>query len=132
MDMTELIIAALVGGFIGWRASRQVHLDGFRQLLRALKVSEQDLLRAMIKIQSPGWQPEDLEEAKDLTVVEITLEQQGNQIFAYRKDDSTFLGQGNDKATLIDAIAHRMKDVRLVISEEDGAELLQKSHTQTG
>jgi hypothetical protein len=129
MDMTELIIAALVGGFIGWRASRQVHLDGFRQLLRALKVSEQDLLRAMIKIQSPGWQPEDLEEAKDLTVVEITLEQQGNQIFAYRKDDSTFLGQGNDKATLIDAIAHRMKDVRLVISEEDGADLLQKSHT---
>jgi hypothetical protein len=129
MDMTELIIAALVGGFIGWRASRQVHLDGFRQLLRALKVSEQDLLRAMIKIQSPGWQPEDLEEAKDLTVVEITLEQQGNQIFAYRKDDSTFLGQGNDKATLIDAIAHRMKDVRLVISEEDGADLLQKNNT---
>jgi hypothetical protein len=129
MDMTELIIAALVGGFIGWRASRQVHLDGFRQLLRALKVSEQDLLRAMIKIQSPGWQPEDVEEAKDLTVVEITLEQQGNQIFAYRKDDSTFLGQGNDKATLIDAIAHRMKDVRLVISEEDGADLLQKNNT---
>ena len=127
--MTELIIAAAVGIFIGWRASRQVHLDGFRQLLRALKVSEQDLLRAMIKIQSPGWQPEDVEEAKDLTVVEITLEQQGNQIFAYRKDDSTFLGQGNDKATLIDAIAHRMKDVRLVISEEDGADLLQKSHT---
>jgi hypothetical protein len=129
MDMTELIIAAAVGIFIGWRASRQVHLDGFRQLLRALKVSEQDLLRAMIKIQSPGWQPEDVEEAKDLTVVEITLEQQGNQIFAYRKDDSTFLGQGNDKATLIDAIAHRMKDVRLVISEEDGADLLQKNNT---
>jgi hypothetical protein len=64
-----------------------------------------------------------------LTVVEITLEQQGNQIFAYRKDDSTFLGQGNDKATLIDAIAHRMKDVRLVISEEDGADLLQKNNT---
>ncbi len=127
--MTELIIAAAVGIFIGWRASRQVHLDGFRQLLRALKVSEQDLLRAMIKIQSPGWQPEDVEEAKDLTVVEITLEQQGNQIFAYRKDDSTFLGQGNDKATLIDAIAHRMKDVRLVISEEDGADLLQKNNT---
>jgi hypothetical protein len=129
MDMTELIIAAAVGIFIGWRASRQVHLDGFRQLLRALKVSEQDLLRAMIKIQSPGWQPEDVEEAKDLTGVEITLEQQGNQIFAYRKDDSTFLGQGNDKATLIDAIAHRMKDVRLVISEEDGADLLQKNNT---
>lgn len=129
MDMTEIIIAAAVGIFIGWRAARQVHLDGFRQLLRALKVTEEDLLRAMIKVQSPGWQPEDLEEAKDLTVVEITLEQQGNQIFAYRKDDSTFLGQGNDKATLIDAIAHRMKDVRLVISEEDGADLLQKNNT---
>lgn len=129
MDMIELFIAAAVGIFIGWRAARQVHLDGFRQLLRALKVTEEDLLRAMIKVQSPGWQLDDVEEAKDLTVVEITLEQQGNQIFAYRKDDSTFLGQGNDKATLIDAIAHRMKDVRLVISEEDGADLLQKNNT---
>jgi len=129
MNMTELFIATLLGILIGWQAAKRVHLQGFRDLLRALKVTEEDLLRAMIKIQSPGWQPEDLEEAKDLTVVEITLEQQGNQIFAYRKDDSTFLGQGNDKATLIDAIAHRMKDVRLVISEEDGADLLQKNNT---
>jgi hypothetical protein len=52
MDMIELIIVGLVGIFIGWRAASRVHLDGFRQLLKALKVTEEDLLRAMIKIQS--------------------------------------------------------------------------------
>jgi hypothetical protein len=56
MDMIELIIVALVGILIGWTASKRVHLDGFRQLLRALKVTEEDLLRAMIKIQSREWQ----------------------------------------------------------------------------
>jgi hypothetical protein len=56
MDMIELFIAAAVGIFIGWSASKKVHLDGFRQLLRALKVTEEDLLRAMIRIQSKEWQ----------------------------------------------------------------------------
>ena len=102
--MTELIIAALVGIIIGWTASKQVHLDGFRQLLRALKVTEEDLLRAMIKIQSREWQLDADEGSTDSTVVDVKLEQEGTEIFAYRKSDNQFLAQGSNADSLIERL----------------------------
>ena len=132
MDMTEIIIAALVGIFIGWQASRQVHIDGFRQLLRALKITEADLLRAMIKIQSPGWQQEDTEGSTDSTVVDVKLEQQGTQIFAYRKSDDQFLAQGSDADSLIERLNQNLTPCKVVVAKEDGADLLQKNNTQNG
>ena len=127
--MTELIIAALVGLFIGWQASKQMHLDGFRQLLKALKVTEEDLLRAMIKIQSKEWQLEDPEGTKDETVVDVKLEQQGTQIFAYRKSDDQFLAQGSDADSLIARLNQNLTPCKVVVAQEDGADLLRKSHT---
>jgi hypothetical protein len=129
MDMIELIIAAVVGIFIGWTASKRVHLDGFRQLLRALKVTEEDLLRAMIKIQSREWQPEDLEGAKDHTVVDVKLEQQGTEIFAYRKSDNQFLAQGSNADSLIERLNQNLTPCKVVVAQEDGADLLQKNNT---
>ena len=127
--MIELIIAAAVGIFIGWRAARQVHLDGFRELLRALKITEQDLLRAMIKIQSHEWQLEEPEGSKDSTIVDVKLEQQGTQIFAYRKSDDQFLAQGSDADSLIERLNQNLTPCKVVVAKEDGADLLQKSHT---
>ena len=127
--MTEIIIAALVGLFIGWQASKKVHLDGFRQLLKALKVTEEDLLRAMIKIQSPGWQLEDLEGAKDPTIVEVKLEQVGTEIYAYRKDNHQFLGQGCNPQGLIERLNQNLTPCRVIVAQEDGADLLQKNNT---
>ena len=127
--MTELIIAAAVGIFIGWRAARQVHLDGFRQLLRALKVTEEDLLRAMIKIQSGEWQLEEPEGTKDETVVDVKLEQVGTAIFAYRKSDHQFLAQGSDADSLIARLNENLTPCRVVVAKEDGADLLQKNNT---
>ena len=124
--MTELIIVALVGIFVGWQASRRVHLDGFRQLLKALKVTEEDLLRAMIKIQSKEWQ---LEEAEDPTVVDVKLEKVGTAIFAYRKSDHQFLAQGSDADSLIARLNENLTPCRVVVAKEDGADLLQKNNT---
>jgi len=129
MDMTEIIIAAAVGIFIGWRAARQVHLDGFRQLLKALKVTEQDLLRAMIKIQSKEWQLDDDEGTKDETVVDVKLEQQGTEIYAYRKSDDQFLAQGSNADSLIERLNQNLTPCRVVVAKEDGADLLLKNNT---
>ena len=130
--MIELIIAAAVGIFIGWRASRQVHLDGFRQLLKALKVTEEDLLRAMIKIQSREWQLDEPEGTKDDAIVDVKLEQVGTEIFAYRKSDNQFLGQGQDSQGLIERLNQNLTPCKVVVAKEDGADLLQKNNTQTG
>ena len=129
MDMTELIIVGLVGIFIGWTASKKVHLDGFRQLLRALKITEDDLLRAMIKIQSREWQLEDPEGTKDETIVDVKLEQVGTAIYAYRKSDDQFLAQGSDAASLIERLNQNLTPCKVVVAQEDGADLLQKNNT---
>lgn len=126
MDMTELIIAALLGILIGWQAAKRVHLEGFRELLRALKVTEQDLRRAMIRIQSHEWK---LEEPEGTKVVDVKLEQQGTAIYAYRKSDNQFLGQGTDAASLIERLNQNLTPCKVVVAQEDGADLLQKSHT---
>ena len=127
--MIELIIVAAVGILIGWQAASRVHLDGFRQLLRALKITEQDLLRAMVKIQSSEWQLDDDEGATDSTVVDVKLEQVGTEIFAYRKSDNQFLGQGQDSQGLIERLNQNLTPCKVVVAKEDGADLLQKSHT---
>ena len=129
MDMIELFIAAAVGIFIGWQASKKVHLDGFRQLLRALKVTEQDLLRAMIKIQSKEWQLDEPEGAKDDAIVDVKLEQVGTAIYAYRKSDDQFLAQGSDADSLIERLNQNLTPCRVVVAQEDGADLLQKNNT---
>jgi hypothetical protein len=130
--MTELIIAALVGIFIGWTASKQVHLDGFRQLLKALKITEADLLRAMIRIQSREWQLEESEGTNDHTVVNVKLEQQGTEIYAYRKSDDQFLAQGTDADSLIERLNQNLTPCKVVVAQEDGADLLLKNNTQNG
>ena len=127
--MTELIIVGLLGIFIGWRAASHVHLDGFRQLLKALKITEQDLLRAMIKIQSREWQLEDPEGTKDETIVDVKLEQQGTEIYAYRKSDDQFLAQGSNAASLIERLNQNLTPCKVVVAQEDGADLLQKNNT---
>jgi hypothetical protein len=132
MDMIELIIVGILGIIVGWHSAKTVHLDGFRQLLRALKVTEEDLLRAMIKIQSKEWQLDDVEGTKDHTVVDVKLEQQGTQIFAYRKSDDQFLAQGTDADSLIERLNQNLTPCRVVVAQEDGADLLQKNNTQTG
>ena len=127
--MTELFIAALVGILIGWQAAKRVHLQGFRELLRALKVTEQDLTRALARIQSHEWQLEDPEGTKDETVVDVKLEQQGTEIYAYRKSDNQFLAQGSNAASLIERLNQNLTPCRVVVAQEDGADLLQKNNT---
>jgi hypothetical protein len=129
MDMIELIIVGILGIFIGWQSAKTVHLDGFRQLLKALKVTEEDLLRAMIKIQSKEWQLDDHEGSTDSTIVDVKLEQQGTQIFAYRKSDDQFLAQGSDADSLIERLNQNLTPCRVVVAQEDGADLLQKNNT---
>ena len=128
MDMTELIIVGLLGILIGWQAAKRVHLQGFRELLRALKVTEQDLLRAMIKIQSGEWQLEEPEGTKDETVVDVKLEQVGTAIYAYRKSDHQFLAQGTDADSLIARLNENLTPCKVVVAQEDGADLLQKNN----
>jgi len=59
-------------------------------------------------------------------VIKIRLEQHQGVIFAYREDDSTFIGQGNTKEDLIASIMHRIRGCRVEITN---GELLRENNS---
>jgi hypothetical protein len=83
----------------------------------------------MIKIQSKEWQLDDDEGSKDHTVVDVKLEQEGTEIFAYRKSDNQFLAQGSNADSLIARLNENLTPCKVVVAKEDGADLLQKNNT---
>jgi len=125
--MIEFIIVFALGWIIGWRINDALRTAAIRALLKELGVTEQDLRAAAAR---NGIMLADAPDtAADHTVVEVRLEQHEGQIYAYRKSDSTFLGQGSDTDSLIERLNQNLTPCRVLIDKEDGADLLQKSHT---
>jgi len=127
MAMIEFIIVFALGWIIGWRINDALRTAAIRALLKELGVTDQDLRAAaarngIILADAPDT-------AADLTVVEVRLEQQGNQIYAYRKDNHQFLGQGCDPEGLIERLNQNLTSCRVTVAQEDGADLLQKNNT---
>jgi hypothetical protein len=125
--MLELVIAFAIGWILGWKINDAVRTTAVRHLLKELGVTERDLRAAAARngimlADAPST-------AADETVVEVRLEQHEGQIYAYRKSDDTFLGQGTDRDSLIARLNQNLTPCRVLIDKEDGADLLQKSHT---
>jgi hypothetical protein len=122
-----LVVAFAFGWYLGSKITTHLLALSFKQILEDLGVKNEQL-RALAKNVDVDL-PEPETPAEPLTTVEVVLERHQGVIYAYRKSDSQFLGQGTDQAGLIDSISKRMTDVRLIIQDADGADLLQKSHS---
>ena len=129
MGMIETVLIVVVAFWLGNRWATNFHQKIFREILKELGVTEQQLKDLMQRQQRQLAGLTIEESTADLTVVEVRLEQQGNQIYAYRKDDSTFLGQGHDRDSLIERLTQNLTPCRVVIDLEDGSDLLQKNNT---
>ncbi len=129
--MIELIIAFIVGCWLGSAVSRAWMALSFREILRDLGVTEQQLrkLARNNDIDLPTENPRDSEGEPTLTPMEIKIEEVQGMLYAYRLDNNQFLGQGVDRDQLIDRLKENLTNVRLIIAEENGSRLLQKSHT---
>ena len=129
----ELLIAVLIAFAFGWYAGSWVttHLLAlsFRQILNDLGVKNSQLRKLALDV---GVDVPDVNEntadGVGLTPLEVTIEQHQGVLYAYRKDNQQFLGQGTDREGLIASISKRMTDVRLIIDTQDGADLLQKNN----
>jgi bifunctional ADP-heptose synthase (sugar kinase/adenylyltransferase) len=130
MIMTTLyiILALFAGIWIGWKAQEILFSMTFGKMLEEAGVTNKDLSKFLDHHKDQL----DLEEESELTKVEIRLEQMGDQIYAYRKDNDTFLAQGHDRAELIDRISKRINNVKLIIAEDDGAGLIRDAERTHG
>jgi hypothetical protein len=101
----------------------------FREILRDLGVTDQQLRKLAAKndIHVPTENPRDsITGEVTLTPIEIRIEEVEGTLYAYRLDNSQFLGQGPDREQLIKRLTENLTNVRLIVAEEHGAGLIKK------
>ena len=123
MDAILFLVGFVAGWALGSKITEMIHVISFKKIMEDLDISDQQLKKLA---QRNGLDlPENDSETNELVVCEIRIEQHQGQLYAYRKSDDHFLGQGTDKDTLIKRLKQQFqKDTKLVITEEDGAKYI--------
>jgi hypothetical protein len=124
----EYIIVGIVAFYIGWKLSSIWSQITFTEILKDLKISDQQL-RQLANDKGFELDDEEIDPGDELTLeeIEVRIEQHQGQLYAFRIDTDQFLGQGTSREDLINRLAENLNDVRLVIREENGATLLKQN-----
>ena len=123
----EFLIVFILGWWIGHKISGYWMALSFREILKDLGVTEQQLRKLAAKndIPLPVENPRDsITGEVTLTPMEIRIEEHQGILFAYRLDNDQFLGQGPDRDQLIERLKDNLTNVRLIVAEENGANLI--------
>lgn len=122
MTWMEFMIAFALGWFLGSLVTRVWLHWTFREILRDLGVTENQLRDLAVKSTAPL----DKDQDSELPVMEVKIEQHQGTLYAFRKDTDQFLAQGTDRDALIQRLTENLSNVRVVVAREDGADLIQK------
>ena len=124
MDLIEFVIIFILGFWLGWKLQGYLMIGMLKQLLNDLGVTNQQLIKvakdaaATLGVEAEEKVRELEAKANDgLEQIEIKVEKHGEVLYAFRKDNDAFLGQGSNKEQLIEAMSLRMKNVRLTVVE---------------
>jgi hypothetical protein len=131
MIETVLVVVVLMSlGFVlGAWISSIFHRSIMREFLKELGYDTPEKLRELYDRLALKLTADNSAALDGKPVIKIRLEQHQGVLFAYREDDSTFLGQGNTREDLVASIMHRIQGCTIEIVN---GELLRESHTQTG
>jgi uncharacterized protein YneF (UPF0154 family) len=131
MIETVLIVVVLMtlGCILGAWISSVFHRSIMREFLKELGYDTEEKLRELHDRLARKLTADRSAALNGKPVIKIRLEQHQGILFAYREDDSTFLGQGLTREDLIASIMHRIRGCTIEIVN---GELLRESHTQTG
>jgi hypothetical protein len=131
MIETVLVVVVLMtlGFVIGAWCSSIFHRSIMREFLRELGYDTEEKLRELHDRLAKKLIQDNSAALSGKPVIKIRLEQHQGILFAYREDDSTFLGQGLTREDLVASIMHRIRGCTIEIVN---GELLRESHTQTG
>lgn len=111
-----LIFAA--GAFVGYKINEMFMVWIFRKMLDDAGVTTNDLNKF-----TDHWKTK-LGNDDQLTDVEIKIEKHNDQLYAFHLANNEFIAQGKTREELLDAIEKRMNNVKLIISQENGAEFI--------
>jgi hypothetical protein len=126
-DILILLVGFFIGYLMGRAVSNWVNTISFREILKDLGVTEQQLEKVKAKIDQDLQEVTGADAEVELTSVEIKIEQHQGQMYAYRLDDDQFLGQGKTREELIEHLKKNLSNVRVIVAEENGAKLIQNA-----
>mgnify|MGYP000356054545 CR=1 FL=1 len=122
MEYIEIIIAFGLGLYIGFKVQDVIMKATFGRMLEEAGVTGKDLNK-LIAHWKPQMDPED-SSADDLEEIRIKIERHSDTLYAFRKDNDQFLGQGATREELIERLGEKFTNVRLLVNKEDGAEFI--------
>ena len=130
MDIIVLaIMFVLMGVIIGSWISHLFHRSIMREFLKELGYDTEEKLKQLHDRLAEKLTADNSAAVSGKPVIKIRLEQHQGIIFAYREDDSSFIGQGNTREDLVASIMHRIRGCTVEIVN---GELLRENNTKTG
>ena len=120
--MTYIIIFA-IGAYAGFKLNDIIMRWTFGKMLEEAGMEDKDLQK-FADIWGKKMGVEEPQGENDLEQVAIKIEQHNGFLYAFRKDNDQFLGQGETKEDLVVRMGEKLRNVNLTISPEDGAALL--------
>ena len=131
MIETVLVVVVLMslGFIIGAWVSNIFYRSVMREFLKELGYDTPEKLRELHDRIADKLTADNSAASSGDPVIKIRLEQHQGIIFAYREDDSTFIGQGNTREDLLASIMHRIRGCTVEIVN---GELLRENNTKTG
>ena len=123
MEYIDYLICFVVGVWVGKKLHEILFQAMMHRAMKELGLTNNDL-RRISEHMDQKLKEQDGEESDGLTTIEIKVEKHNDTLYAFRKDNDAFLGQGATREDLINRLAIKMKNVKLTISKEDGAELI--------
>ena len=131
MIETVLVVVVLMslGFIIGAWVSNIFYRSVMREFLKELGYDTPEKLRELHDRIADKLTADNSAAVDGDPVIKIRLEQHQGVIFAYREDDSSFIGQGLTREDLLASIMHRIRGCTVEIVN---GELLREDRTQTG
>jgi len=119
-ETLQYLIVFVCGGYIGYKLNELLMVHVFRKMLDDAGITD-----AQLNQFANHWRTKlGNDEEDSLTDIEVRIEKVNDQLYAFRVENDEFIAQGTTKEDLLAAIEKRMTNVKLVISQEHGAEFV--------
>lgn len=122
-DYILLLLVFMAGAYLGWKINDAFTRITFGKMLEEAGVTNADLDKFLTHWR-PKMEAESKSDSSDLPEIEIKVEKHGSELYAFRKDNDQFLGQGPTKEALVEAMSKKLNNVRCSIVE--GSEYLKQ------
>lgn len=124
MDDTLLyILIFAAGAFVGYKINEMLMVFIFRRMIDEAGISTKDLEKFTDHWKDKLGQ-DDEDESVTLSNIEVKIEKHNDTLYAFKLENDEFIAQGKTKEDLLAAIEKRMNNVKLIISQENGAEFV--------